>query len=92
MRETRIFTQEEFAQFVIDKVDRLEGRLKGFHFVLDAIANELRNSDPSLALRISELIEKQALQAPISGATKEIVEMYVGILVHGSLPPPSEQQ
>lgn len=92
MEETRTFTQEEFAQFIMNKIDRLEGRLKGFHFVINAITNELRNSDPDVALRISEAIENHARQEPISDATTKIVEMYVGVLRHGSIPPPSEQQ
>lgn len=92
MRESRKYGQDEFAQFVVDKIERLEGRLKGFHFVINAVTNELRNSDPELALRISGSLEEQAFQEPISDAAKEIVAMYVGILSHGMLPPTSEQQ
>lgn len=92
MREDLKFTQEEFAQFVVDKIDRLEGRLKGFHFVINSVTNELRNSDPELALRISASLEKHAFQGTISDDTREIVAMYVGILSHGMLPPTSEQQ
>ena len=92
MKEERSFSQEEFAQFIVDKVERVEGRLKGFHFVINAIANELRNSDPALARRLSEMIEDQARQEDPSASTIEIVELYVGILSHGTIPPSSEQQ
>lgn len=86
------FSVEEYAQHVADRLERLEGRLKGLHYVLNGVVNELRNADPELAAKISDAVEEQAREGDPSAATIEIVALYVGVLTHGSRPLPNEQQ
>jgi hypothetical protein len=87
VRETKTLDLQAFADFITSRLDRLDGRLKGIHFVLNAICNEMRNQDESFALSIADFMERMALSDAPSTYTKEIVEMYSGVLRHGTVEP-----
>lgn len=82
MKEERILNFQEFAQFTIDKIERMERQMKGIHMVMNGFANELRNTEPAAAQRIATFISTMAEKQGAPDQTKEIVDMYVGILTH----------
>jgi hypothetical protein len=82
MRETMTFNFEEFAQFTLEKVERLEGRLKGMVIVMNAFANELRNQDPELASKLANTISDFALRQNPTEHVEEIVQFFVTVLNH----------
>jgi len=82
MNETRRFEINEFAQLMNDRVERLEGRLKGMHIVMNAFANELRNQDRDAAERIAGTISKFAESETPSEYVEEIARNFVFVLTH----------
>jgi hypothetical protein len=82
MTKVRRFELDDFAQHVTDRLGRLESRVQGVHVVLNGFANEIRQTDPALADRISTFISSMAVEQDISGPAREIVEIYIGILSH----------
>jgi hypothetical protein len=82
MKQTKKFSNEEFAQFTTERVDRLEGRLKGMIIVMNAFANELRNQDPEIATRLSNTISDWALSQNPTEHVEEIVQLFSTVLNH----------
>jgi hypothetical protein len=79
----RTLSADDFAQEIQDRVDRLDGQLKGIFIVMNAFANELRERDPELAGKLANTILEWALKQHATEPVEEIVQMFSAVLNHG---------